>query len=75
MGLFTRKKAGFAPVDTMRESERDSEIDKLERERLRINTEIEQVLKNYAKESGNRKLRRRRHKMGKSPNDYGFGKK
>ena len=72
MGIFGRKKSPVAPVETMRESERDSEIDRLERERLRINTEIEQVLKNYAKESGNRRLRRRRYKMGKSPNDYGF---
>ena len=74
MALF-KKKTEPEVVDTMREGDKDNEIARLERERLRVNTEIEQVLKNYAKESGNAKLRRRRFKMGKSPNDYGFGEK
>ena len=74
MGLF-KKKSGIPEVDTMSEREKDDEIARLERERLRINTEIEQVLKNYAKESGNKALRRRRYKIGRSPNDYGFGGK
>ncbi len=74
MGLF-KKKAEIPTVDTMSEKEKADEIARLERERLRINTEIEQVLKNYAKESGNRRLCRRRYKIGKAPNDYGFGGK
>ena len=71
MPLFKKKEEGFAPVESMSEKERADEIARLERERLRINTEIEQVLKNYARESGNKKLRKRRYKIGKSPNDYG----
>ena len=76
MGLFANKnKNGFANVQTMKSTDREEEIDRLESERLRISTEIEQLLKNYAKESGNRRLARRRYKIGKGPNDYGYGMK
>ena len=75
MAFFKKKESKHTPVSAMHESERDLEIARLESERIRINTEIEQVLKNYAKESGNKRLRFRRFRMGKSPNDYGFGRK
>ena len=51
---------------------REEAIAKLERERMKINAEIEGILRAYSKESGNRALKRRRHKIGFSPNDYGF---
>ena len=76
MGLFGNKnKKGFATVESMKSGDREEEIARRERERLRICEEIEQVLKNYAKESGNRRLARRRYKIGKGPNDYGYGMK
>ena len=76
MGLFTNKnKKGFSSVQTMKSADMEAEIDRLEGERLCIATEIEQLLKNYAKESGNRRLSKRRYKIGKGPNDYGYGMK
>ncbi len=53
-------------------ADRDEAIRRLERERLKVNLEIESILKMYAKESGNRALARRKHKMGASPNDYSY---
>ncbi len=53
-------------------SDRDEAIRRLERERMKVNLEIESVLKLYAKESGNSSLSRRKHKMGSSPNDYSY---
>lgn len=56
----------------MNSSDRREAIARLERERIRINYEIEGVLKSYAKESGNRALKRRRHRLGDSPNDWNY---
>ena len=73
MGFFQKKKE-----DTSIELEytpRDKEIERLESERLRINVEIEQLLKSYAKESGDKTLRKRKYKIGKGANDYGFADK
>lgn len=73
MGFFQKKKE-----DTSLELEytpRDKEIERLEYERFRINVEIEQLLKSYAKESGDKTLRKRRYKIGKGANDYGFADK
>ncbi len=71
--MFGRRKRGEIEYAEASSAERDEAIRRLERERERINLEIEGVLKMYAKESGTRSLSKRRHKMGKSPNDYSFG--
>ncbi len=73
MGLFNKKKSDTSPE--LDYTPRDKEIERLELERLHTNREIEQLLKSYAKESGDRKLRKRRYKIGKGPNDYGFADK
>lgn len=70
MGLFKKKKTDEEVFVEF--SLRDAEIARLERERLRINVEIEELLRSYSKESGDRTLRKRRYKVGKGPNDYGF---
>jgi hypothetical protein len=48
-------------------------IRRLEKEREKINAEIESILKSYSRESGNRALKKRRGAIGKLPNDYSFG--
>ena len=63
-----------AKPSVMTERDRESEIKRLERERLMINEEIEALLKDYAKESGNNSYKPRKHKFGKSPNDYSYKK-
>ena len=73
MGLFKKKKEDVSIE--LEYTPRDKEIERLELERLRTNIEIEQLLKSYAKESGDRSLRKRKYKMGRGANDYGFANK
>ena len=44
--------------------------EKLEKERLELKKEMEQLMKKYAKATGLRKLGKRQHKVGKAPNDF-----
>ena len=60
-------KKNKAPL-SMTSSEKDREIKRLELERAGINAEIEDVLRNYAKESGFYKLGRKKRKN--APNNY-----
>ena len=62
MGLLKRKEKEKHRIDSMSSQQKADMIKRLERERRKINSEIESVLKSYAKESGNRELRRKRTK-------------
>ncbi len=42
----------------------------LELERLELTKEMEQLMKKYAKATGEKKLAKRQHKVGKAPNDF-----
>ena len=44
--------------------------EKLENERLELKKEMEKLMKQYAKLTGNSKLGKRQHKVGKAPNDF-----
>lgn len=70
--LFSRKRSGNSSPEELEASKRDEAIKSLERERQRINLEIEDVLKKYANESGNRSLKKRRRKSDTYPNDWNF---
>lgn len=70
--LFSKKRPKDRSPDELGSSERDEAIKSLERERQRINLEIEDVLRKYANESGNRSLKKRGHKSGAHPNDWNF---
>ena len=43
---------------------------KLEKERLELHKEMESLMKKYAKATGLKKLAKRKHKLGKAPNDF-----
>lgn len=60
----------FPEMHDLRDGLREDEIARLEEERLEIITEIEKIMKRYAKISGNRRLGRRAAKVGKAPNDW-----
>ncbi len=60
---------------SMRTAEREAEIKRLERERKRVNGEIEILLREYAKAIGDKTLRPRKPKKASRPNDYDYGKK
>jgi hypothetical protein len=49
---------------------RREEIARLERKRLEINRQLERMMKRYAKLTGERKIGRRRFKVGYAPNDW-----
>jgi hypothetical protein len=57
-------------MDTETTRDRASVANKLELEKLKVKKEIEALMKEYAKISGNRELSRRAHKVGKAPNDW-----
>lgn len=67
-----KKSANAKKLAAMTQGDRSAAVAKLERERMKINAEIEGILRAYAKESGNRALKSRKHRIGASPNDYGF---
>ena len=68
MGLFHKDKEG-PDYDGISTAEKEDMIKRLERERERVNDEIESILKSYARESGNRALKPKRRK--KYSDDWG----
>ena len=70
--IFSKRKSADRPPESLDSRERDEAIKSLERARQRINLEIEEVLRKYANESGNRSLKKRGHKSGSYPNDWNF---
>jgi len=61
-----KEKNGRRRVESMSSQEKANIIKRLERERSKINSEIESILKSYAKESGNRALLPKRMVFGLS---------
>ena len=57
-------------MDTETSRDRASVANELELEKLQIKKEIEALMREYVKASGNRELSRRAHKVGKAPNDW-----
>ena len=54
--------------------ERNFEIDLLEKERMRVVLRIEELMREYVKESGAHRFTARKYKLGKSPNDFNYKK-
>ena len=65
MKIFKRNVDDKRRLDSMSSEQKSDMIKRLERERRKINSEIESILRSYAKESGNRSLKRRR--AGRAP--------
>ena len=59
MKIFKQKKNNRR-IEAMSSHEKANMIKRLERERRKVNAEIEGILKSYAKESGNRALRQKK---------------
>jgi hypothetical protein len=70
MGIFADKRKR-KKLDAMTTSEKDAVIRRLEKEREKINSEIESILRNYYKESGNRAIKKRTRRQ-KSANVWDF---
>ena len=70
MALFGEKEK--RRLEAISSSQREIMIRRLERERRKINAEIENILANYAKESGNRALKKQRFRIGRRSNDWLF---
>ena len=71
MGIFNKSKDN-RNYDDMGSAEREDMIRRLERERQKVNSEIESILRSYSRESGNRTLKRGKRKIGSYPNDWSF---
>ena len=65
------KKEGMR-IDAMNSRDKADMIRRLEREREKVNIEIENILRSYARESGNRALKKRKRRIGFLPNDWSF---
>ena len=59
------------PVRNMTEAERIAAARRLDEQRAEVVYEIEQIMKELSDEMRNGRYKRRRFKLGKSPNDYG----
>ena len=70
MALFGDKER--KKLESISASQRAVMIRRLERERRKINSEIEGILAGYAKESGNKALRKKRFRFGRRSNDWLF---
>lgn len=70
--MFRRKDDVKKRVDNMSSADRDEVIKRLERERNKINGEIESILASYAKESGNHALKPKRLRRRSQLNDWDF---
>jgi hypothetical protein len=57
-------------MDTETSRDRSAVANELELEKLQIKKEIEELMKEYVKASGNKELSRRAFKVGKAPNDW-----
>ena len=68
MALFGDKEK--RRLEGISSSQRAVMIRRLERERQKINTEIEAILASYARESGNRALKKKRLRNGRRSNDW-----
>lgn len=66
-----KKKAGTTRiVDTHIFLERRKDADQLEKQRLSVNRELEEVMAEYAELTGYKKLKGRKYKVGDAPNDW-----
>ena len=65
------KKEGMR-IDAMNSRDKADMIRRLEREREKVNIEIENILRSYARESGNSALKKRKRRIGYLPNDWSF---
>lgn len=61
-------------ADTNVEKTRMEKAHDLEVERLEIKRELEAVMAKYAKITGKKELKKRKHKVGSAPNDYNVKK-
>lgn len=70
--MFRRKNDEKRRIDNMNSSDREQAISRLEREREKVDEEIENILIRYAKESGNHSVKPKRKRRNSSVNDWDF---
>ena len=71
MAIFgKKKKRGSALADTPTVTSRMSEAKQVEEKKLALKREIEKLMKDFAKESGEKSYSARKYSVGKSPNDW-----
>ena len=66
--MVKNKSANLAHTEAIKT--RAGMAEALELERLEVIKEMEQLMKKYAKATGDSKIGKRQHKVGKAPNDF-----
>ena len=72
MGLFGKKKNKNASslANSSAVSSRGDEARTLEEKKLSLKAEIEKLMSDFAKETGDKSYKARKHPVGKAPNDW-----
>lgn len=74
MGLFGNKKKKNKNASTLASStavsSRTNEARSLEEKKLSLKAEIEKLMSDFAKETGDKSYKARKHPVGKAPNDW-----
>ena len=71
MPLFSKRKYDdLDDVSLLTEEEKEKALKTLEARRYAINEELERLMASYSRLTKNRKIARRKFRMGKAPNDY-----
>ena len=72
-GIRKKKSNSARIVDTHIFLERRKDAEQLEKQRLSVNRELEEVLAEYADLTDYKKLKTRQYKVGDAPNDWKKG--
>ena len=72
MPFFSRKKYHYKDVHKLDSVAREAEIERLEEERDRINSQIEKLMMEYAALTGYAKAVKGAKKIGRSPKDHAY---
>ena len=70
MRFSKRKYDDLDDVSLLTEDEKAEALQTLEARRYEINEELEKLMSAFARLTKNKKIARRKYRMGKAPNDY-----
>ena len=68
--VIKKKSKASRMVDTHLTRERMKDADQLEKQRLSVIRELEELMADYADLTGYKRLKGRQHKVGDGPNDW-----
>ena len=64
------KKKSARLLDSAQIKGRTAQADELNKKRMQVKAELEQLMADYARLTGSKQVKRRQYKLGKAPNDW-----